>query len=326
MGVDLTFSVGVDVDSLWHYYRIHGLDESQASDHAWSHGVPRFVELFKQLGIPATFYCVAEDIERSPHCLKQLRALSQNGFEIGNHSWQHPYALTQLPLAQASLEITEGKRRLEEASQSVVSGFRAPGYHTHALFREVLLQSGHLYESSAFPCVPYYMAKAMVMGGMRLVGRKSQSILGSPRLLTAPKQPYLASLESPYRQIKSKQNDEADVQLVHYPISVWAGLPLIGTLFALLGPSLSTRLGRMVAWRLKSSNRKSKHLTIEFHAADLLALLEDELDPLLKVQPDLRRGLNHKKQAFSGFLSAIKQVARPVRLDEHPFTVNGSQK
>ena len=77
MSANLTFSVGVDVDSLWHYYRIHGLDESQASDHAWSHGVPCFVELFNQLEIPATFYCVAEDIERSPHCLKQLQTQCQ---------------------------------------------------------------------------------------------------------------------------------------------------------------------------------------------------------------------------------------------------------
>ena len=78
-----------------------------------------------------------------------------------------PYALTQLPVAEASLEIIEGKRRLEEASQSIVSGFRAPGYHTHAQFREVLLNSGHRYESSAFPRAPYYIAKAIVMGGMR---------------------------------------------------------------------------------------------------------------------------------------------------------------
>ena len=49
MNGDLTFSVGVDVDSLWHYYRIHGLDEMRASDHAWSHGVPRFMELFESL-------------------------------------------------------------------------------------------------------------------------------------------------------------------------------------------------------------------------------------------------------------------------------------
>ncbi len=324
MHSELTFSVGVDVDSLWHYYRIHGLDESQASDHAWSHGVPRFVELFNALEIPATFYCVAEDIERSTHCLKQLQALSQQGFEIGNHSWKHPYALTQLDLAQASLEITEGKKRLEAASQSIVSGFRAPGYHTHAQFREPLLQSGHLYESSAFPCAPYYVAKAMVMGGMRLFGRKSQSILGSPKLLSAPSQPYVASEFSPYRASPV----ELANPLMHYPVSVWCGLPLIGTLFALLGPQLSTRLGQVVAWRLRSgiqkANQKPKHLTIEFHAADLLSLFEDQLDSQLKVQPDLKRGLTHKRQAFEGFLQALKQVATPVRLDQHPLTLKYS--
>ena len=58
-----TASVGVDVDSLRHYYRIHGLDEGAASNAAWEIGVPRFVDLFAELRIPATFYCIAEDLD-----------------------------------------------------------------------------------------------------------------------------------------------------------------------------------------------------------------------------------------------------------------------
>ena len=128
-----TVSVGVDVDSLWHYYRIHGLDESKASDDAWSRGVPRFMELFETLGIPATFYCVAEDIERSQSCKSVLLDATQRSFEIGNHSWHHPYALTHLDPQDSALEISEGKRRLESVINQAVVGFRAPGYHTSAV-------------------------------------------------------------------------------------------------------------------------------------------------------------------------------------------------
>lgn len=307
-----TISVGVDVDSLWHYYRIHGLDESQASDHAWSHGVPRFMKLFEGLGMPASFYCVAEDIERSPACVTMLNQLTQRGFEVGNHSWRHPYALTQLGESERRAEIIEGKRRLEEAIGTEVVGFRAPGYHTHATLHPSLIESGHRYESSAFPCAPYYLAKAVVMGGMRLVGRRSQSILGSPRILTAPRQPYLAGPVSPYRPASELEYP----QLAHFPIAVWWGLPLIGTLFALLGPKLSARLGAAVARDLR---RAPRHLTIEFHAADLLGLEEDELDPLLRVQPDLRRRLVDKRLAFEHFLSALAREAIAVRLDQHPL-------
>ena len=310
-----TFSVGVDVDSLWHYYRIHGLDETQASDHAWGVGVPRFMSLFDTLGLPATFYCVAEDVERSPSCPMIIKEMSDRGFEIGNHSWHHPYALTTLTHEVATREITEGKRLLEEASQSIVSGFRAPGYHTHRLLHQPLIESGHRYESSAFPCAPYYIAKAMVMGGMRLLGRRSQSILGPPTLLTAPHQPYLAGPESPYRAL-SNQGELSTPTLTHFPIAVWCGLPLIGTLLALLGPRGARYLGRGVA---RGMRRGGRHLTIEFHAADLLSLIDDELDPLLRVQPDLRRPVAIKKEAFTTFLSSLAAVADPIRLDRHPL-------
>ena len=308
-----TVSVGVDVDSLWHYHRIHGLDESQASDHAWSHGVTRFMDLFEALDIPATFYCVAEDIERSTSCRPILINAAQRGFEVGNHSWRHPYALTQLDPEDSALEISEGKRRLESVIEQDVVGFRAPGYHTSALLHAPLIESGHRYESSAFPCAPYYIAKAMVMGGMRLIGRRSQSILGSPKLLTAPHRPYLAGPQSPYRAARSNEGP----QLAHFPVAVWCGLPLIGTLFALLGPRLSGRLGALVAQSLR---RRPRHLTLEFHAADLLSLAEDQLDPQLSVQPDLKKSLTHKKASFEAFLKAIAQEADLLRLDQHPLT------
>lgn len=307
-----TFSVGVDVDSLWHYYRIHGLDDSEATDHAWSLGVPRFMELFESLNLPATFYCVAEDIERSPSCRQQLGELTRRGFEIGNHSWRHPYSLTTLSPEVQELEIIEGKKRLEAATDTEISGFRAPGYHSHSSLHHPLIESGHRYESSAFPCAPYYLAKATVMGLMKVTGRTSQSILGSPQILFAPRQPYLAGLRSPYR---SARRDERDV-LAHFPIAVWGGLPLIGTLFALLGPRYSGWLGRRASRLL---NRSGRHLTIEFHAADLLSLSEDQLDSKLSVQPDLKRSLSHKRRAFEAFLVALSRSAHPIRLDQHPL-------
>lgn len=313
-----TFSVGVDVDSLWHYYRIHGLNEQSASDHAWSVGVPRFMALFDALEIPATFYCVAEDIERSETCLQRLQTLSSRGFELGNHSWHHPYALTTLDPMLAHEEILEGKRRLEAVTDQAVVGFRAPGYHTSSQVQKSLIASGHHYESSAFPCAPYYVAKALVMGGMRLFGRRSQSLLGSPMLLTAPRSPYLASPESPYRAWRGSDLPKTAGALPHFPISIWWGLPLIGTLFSLLGPRGSALLGRRVARTLEG---KSRHLTIEFHAADLLSLLEDDLDPQLAVQPDLRRSVAQKRLAFESFLGALAHKAKPIRLDQHPHTL-----
>lgn len=293
-----TLSVGVDVDSLCHYYRIHGLDEAAATNAAYTLGVPRFTQLFEALDLPATFYCVAEDLDREDN-RERVRALAAAGYEIGNHTWQHRYDLSRLPAAERRAEVAEGRARLEAAAEAPVVGFRSPGYTTNAALQQDVRDTGHLYDSSAFPCPPYYLAKATVMGLMRLRGRRSRSILDHPRVLLAPGQPYRAALDQPYRA--------GEAGLWQFPISVFAGLPLIGTAFTALGPHLSGAL-------VRAARAASRHLTLEFHALDLLALSEDDLDPALAIQPDLRASLAHKRASFEAALRAAQRGARAVRL------------
>jgi peptidoglycan-N-acetylglucosamine deacetylase len=297
-----TASVGVDVDSLCHYYRIHGLDDAGATNAAWAVGVPRFLALFEELGIPATFYCVAEDLEW-PDNAERMRQVVAAGHEIGNHTWHHRYDLTRMGAAERRAEVEEGRLRLERACGAPVVGFRSPGYNTTAALQADVAATGHVYDSSVFPCAPYYLAKAAVMGGMRLGGRRSRSVLGSPKVLSAPRFPYEADPEEPHRR--------GHRGLRQYPISVVAGAPLIGTAFTALGALGSAALGR-------AALAMPGHLTVEFHAADLLALGDDGLDPALAVQPDLRRPVKAKRRAFVAALAPLAARRRVVRLDALP--------
>lgn len=292
-----TAAIGVDVDSLHHYYRIHGLDESQASEAAWTVGVPRFLELFAELGVPATFYCVAEDLDR-PGNAEHLRACVAAGHEIGNHTWHHRYDLVRLDPAERRAEVAEGRARLEAAAGAPVVGFRSPGYTTSAGLQADVHASGHTYDSSVFPCAPYYLAKAGVMGLMRLRGRRSHSILGPPQVLAAPRGPYRASRADPHRRGDG---------LPQFPVSVAAGVPLIGTAFTALGkgPSVAS-----VAVGL----RLQRHLTVEFHAADLLSLADDGLDARLGVQPDLKVPVARKRAIYQAALGHLARRARVARL------------
>lgn len=294
-----TASVGVDVDSLWHYFRIHGLPEDRTSNAAWRTGVARFVELFAALDIPATFYCVAEDLE-IPGNTDRLRGLVAAGHEIGNHTLHHRYDLTRLPPEERVVEVGQGRYRLEMAAEAPVTGFRAPGYNTDAGLLADVVATGHGYDSSVFPCAPYYLAKAGVMGLMRLQGRESRSILGTPKVLLAPRSPYRMAADEPHARGGAEG-------LPQFPVSVAAGVPLIGTAFTALGPQ-PAELAAKAAVRLHT------HLTIEFHAVDLLDLVEDALDPRLSVQPDLKVPLARKRDIFERVLRAIGAKARYVRL------------
>ena len=71
--------------------------------------------LFAEVGIPATFYCVAEDLELEDN-RDRVRAIAAAGHEVGNHTWRHPYDLTRMSAEQMYEEIGEGKRLLEAAT------------------------------------------------------------------------------------------------------------------------------------------------------------------------------------------------------------------
>jgi hypothetical protein len=284
-----TFAVGVDVDHLKHYYRIHGLDDASATGAAFAVGVPRFVELFAELGIPATFYCVSEDLAE-PGVPERVRATVAAGHEIGNHSWHHLYDLTRRPADERRAEVGEGRRQLEAAAGAPVTGFRAPGYTLSPGLLADVAATGHTYDSSVFPCVPYYSAKALVMGLLALRGRPSKSILGPPSALLAPRGPHRVG------------------GLQEYPISVAAGLPMLGTAFTALGETGSLAAVAL-AWRLLP------HVTVEFHAVDLLALADDGLDPRLVAQPDLRTSVAKKRRIFRKALGFLAERSQAVRLD-----------
>ena len=295
-----TVSVGVDVDALKYYFQIHGLNPDEATDAAWSLGVPRFLDLFRESNCAATFYCVASDlVEELPRQL--VKEMVAQGHEVGNHTYDHHYGLTELSPAEIYEQISRARVRLEDVSGSSVVGFRAPGYHLNGTVIRAARASGHRYDTSVFPCVPYYLAKAGIMGLMRLRGRSSQSLLGRPGALIAPRSPYLASLDNPYRRTDARGLEE-------FPISVMAGVPLIGTAFTALGtlPSLGV---------VSAALRRYRHLTLEFHAADLLSIDEDGLPPQLSVQPDLRVSWAQKFEVFAAVLGRLAAGAEVRRLD-----------
>ena len=294
-----TASVGVDVDSLHHYYRIHGLEESRASNAAWDVGVARFLDLFDELGIKATFYCIGEDLDLGDN-RKRIREVADLGHEIGNHSLNHRYDLTRLSKDAMFDEVARCKAILSEAAGVDVVGFRSPGYNTNRQLIDVVEESGHSYDTSVFPCTPYFVAKASVMAWLAARGKPSKSILGTPKVLVAPRQPYRMSPRSPYRRSAKG--------LLQFPISVFTGYPLIGTAFTALGRASSTLIAQ-------AATKFQSHMTLEFHAVDLLGLAEDGLDGRLAVQPDLKVSVERKKNIFKHVLSAVSESHQFERLD-----------
>ena len=288
-------AVSVDLDEVDCYAAIHDAPRpADASPHAiYQHALPRFERLFAEEGIPATFFAVGRDAERAEGAAALAR-LHAAGHEVGNHSWRHPYDLTRLPAAQRAEQIDRGAEAIAAACGQVPRGFRAPGYTVDDDLLDLLATRGYQYDSSVFPCPPYYLAKAVAMGLMRLSGRRSRSVLDDPRVLTAPADPYRVG--RPYWR-RGTGMLELPVAVARTPLG---RVPVIGTSLVLAG-------ARGARWLVRSIVGRPL-VNLELHGIDLADAEADGLQWLRPHQPDLRRPLRAKLAALRAAIEALREA------------------
>jgi peptidoglycan/xylan/chitin deacetylase (PgdA/CDA1 family) len=289
-----TCAVSVDLDSLRCYYAIHDLGDAPAAldDVVLRRGLPRFAEVFERHGVHATFFVVGSDIEaRGATGRDTLTALAARGHELGNHSYSHFYEMARLDADVVDNELARAETALADLGPPPV-GFRAPGYDLSETMLAALERRGYRYDSSVFPSWPYYLAKAGVMGLMHLVGRRSQSVLGDPRALTAPTEPYRPG-RSPFSR--------GERSIVELPITVTRGLRLPGIGTAIL--TAPTRLRLLLLDQLRARS----FFNFELHGLDLLDAEADGIPgALVARQPDLRVPLADKLRALSATLDRLR--------------------
>ena len=294
------------MDGLHLYYRIHGLEEpGRDGPTIYETGVRRFLELFDRHGVKATFFLVGEDLA-DPRNLAVAREIAEAGHEIASHSQSHRYDLSilgesemerELALAEVALSPLRGGRP--------PSGFRAPGYNLSAALLGLLRARGYRYDSSAFPCPPYYLTKAAIIGAYRLVGRRSGSLVGDPSVMWSPRGPYQRTVPG------------GDT-LLELPVTVLPGVrfPVIGTSLILLDT-----WGWKIAHRLLSG---VSFVNIEFHAIDLTDHRGDGIDDALLAQPDQRVSLDRKLATFDLVLSTLGQDRHFSTLEDVAYASEGA--
>lgn len=290
-------SVSVDLDPLHHYCHLHGLPDSLLGDGlkeaVHTTALPRLLSLFDGLGIPATFFAIGREVEWFPMAAATLRTAHLAGHEIGNHSFAHDYAISRRAPEAIEADLARAQEVLTRAVGAPPVGFRAPGYTLSPELYRAVEKQGFAYGSSAFPAAPYWLAKAGVMGALRLLGRPSAAILDSPRVLLAPRHPYRPDPAHPYRRGQG--------EVLELPITVTPRLrfPVIGTFVATL-PSAVTR-------RLLDACEDLPLFNLELHAVDALDASDGLPPELVRRQRDLAVPCQVK---LGRLASAIRTLAR----------------
>jgi peptidoglycan-N-acetylglucosamine deacetylase len=292
-------AVSVDLDEIPNYYRIHGLREEALAHSVYDVAFGRLEEWARSERIPLTWFAIGADLARSENAEALARA-ARHGDEIGNHSQSHFYDLTRRELSLQAAEIGAGSEAIARAIGEPPAGFRAPGYTVTDALLALLQEQGYAYDSSVFPCPPYYAAKAAKLLAHRLRGRRSAALLDTPAVLGAPTRPYRVG--KPYWKVGNG--------LPELPIQVTPGsrLPFIGTTLALAGPDGSRLLCRSLL--------AEPLVNLELHGLDALGV-GDGHEALEKHQPDLRIASQRKLEAFSAVVGLLRRAGYSfVRLDE----------
>jgi peptidoglycan/xylan/chitin deacetylase (PgdA/CDA1 family) len=288
-------AISVDLDEVDCYTAIHGLPApvSAAAHAIYRKALPRFEELFGQMDIRATFFAVGRDLADGG-VAESIRRLHGAGHEIGNHTANHLYDLTRRDPDTVRREIEEGAAAIARLAGGPPVGFRAPGYTMTEGVLDLLTEQGYLYDSSVFPCPAYYSAKALARAAIRIAGRRSASILDTPLVLTAPGDPYRTG--RPFW----RRGDG----ILEMPIGVtgWGTLrfPYLGTTVVLYGKYASRILTRLMLGR--------PLVNLELHGIELAEADQDGLDFLRPHRPDLRRGLDERKQALSVGIETLRKA------------------
>lgn len=116
-------------------------------DDGWLDNYEQAFPVFRELGVPATFFVTTGHLSRGPHdprrmTVSQLRELRAKGMTIGAHSRSHP-ALSRLATEAAREEIRGSKRDLEDALGEEVAHFAYPGGDFNRQTADITHEAGY---------------------------------------------------------------------------------------------------------------------------------------------------------------------------------------
>jgi hypothetical protein len=152
-------SLGLDLDNLWSYMKIHGDSGWESHPSYLDQLAPLVLDAMSRHRLRLTVFIVGQDAALEKN-RRALAALAAGGHEIGNHSfrhepWFHLYSRTEI-----EEEIRSAEEAIERATGKRPIGFRGPGFSLSPDTLRVLSSRGYLYDCSTLPTFLGPLARA----------------------------------------------------------------------------------------------------------------------------------------------------------------------
>ena len=280
--------VSVDIDPIDTHLAGYGFS-APICDIVYRTAVPRLLDLLDRVRMRATLFVVARDAERHAPLWREVL---RRGHEIGSHSVTHPIPFADLPEAELNAQLVDSRRRLEDATDSPVLGFRAPGWDVGPGTLDAIAAAGYRYDASILP-TPALLAGA----GLRFAlsgGRMRPHGLGR-------------SLRAAWSRRRPYQRPAAGGLWV-FPIAVSPvlRLPFTHTLWYVAPRLVCLRTYRAI-------RRSATPFSYMLHPVDLLGLREDGIDARMARHPGMNLPLAAK-------LDLLEERLRAISSDFHVTT------
>ena len=152
-------SLGLDLDNLWSYMKIHG-DAGWESHPSYLDAlVPPLLDVLRQHRLAITVFIVGQDAALDKN-RAMLSAIAEAGHEIGNHSFRHEPWFHLYSRDEVEAEIRNAEESIERATGRRPVGFRGPGFSFSPDTLRTLVRRNYLYDCSSLPTFLGPLARA----------------------------------------------------------------------------------------------------------------------------------------------------------------------
>lgn len=190
-------SLSLDLDNQWSYMKTHG-DPGWTSFPSyldWS--VPRILEFLRKRDQKITFFIVGQDAVHDCNA-DALRAISDDGHEIGNHSFNHEPWLHTYSEAKMEEELQMAEEAIFAATGQMPVGFRGPGFSLSEITLRTLSRRGYKYDATVFPNLLNPLARAYFFATSSLTAEEKEQrkeLFGTWRDALRPVKPFQWAFE-----------------------------------------------------------------------------------------------------------------------------------
>jgi len=110
----------------------------------------RFLALFDEYSVKATFFVVGQDLLDDAK-RRIIKEIAERGHEIANHSMNHKAGFRSLSRKEKEREIRDAEEVIIDVAGARPAGFRAPNFDIDEVTLEILEERGYAYDSSILP-------------------------------------------------------------------------------------------------------------------------------------------------------------------------------